>query len=76
MKVFEELNRPFRTENFEDNTIFFDFGKHAFAVFEVEIFSSGVQDITLAVGEASINGRVNRSPGGSLVYQEEKIRKW
>ena len=73
MKVFEELNRPFRTEIFEDNTIFFDFGKHSFAVFEVEIFSSGVQNITLAVGEDSVNGRVNRNPGGALVYQEEKI---
>ena len=73
MKIHEELNRPYRTEIFEDDTIFFDFGKHAFAVLEVEIFSEKAQNITLAVGEVSINGKIHRNPGGAKVYKVENF---
>ena len=53
---------------------FFDFGKHYFAVLEIEAETSQEQEITLAVGEVlNPDGQINREPGGSRIYQEQKV---
>ena len=54
---------------------FFDFGKHWFAVLEIEAETSQEREITLAVGEVlAPDGSISREPGGSRIYQEQKVR--
>ena len=53
---------------------FFDFGKHYFAVLEIEADAAETTEITLAVGEVlGADGKIERQPGGSRIYQEEKV---
>ena len=64
---------PVRTSGSAGNR-FFDFGKHYFAVLEIEAESAGPQEITLAVGEVlGEDGTIDREPGGSRVYQEQTV---
>ena len=73
MKKTEVLFTPVRTAGTPENR-FYDFGKHYFAILEIEAESDTAQDITLAVGDVEENGHIHRNPGGSRIYQEEKVR--
>ena len=54
---------------------FFDFGKHWFAILEIEADSDEERKVTLAVGEVlAADGKINRNPGGSRIYQEETVQ--
>ena len=64
---------PCRTENFGGD-LFFDFGRDAFAVLRIEAEAECGQEITLAVGEVLLSGRIHREPGGSRIYQEQTVR--
>lgn len=73
MKKMDAVFTPVRTAGMEGN-YFFDFGKHWFAVLEIEAETSQEQEITLAVGEVlTPDGQINREPGGSRIYQEQKV---
>ena len=64
---------PVKTSECSGNW-FFDFGKHYFAVLEIEAEASAKQEITLAVGEVlGPDGKLNREPGGSRIYQEQTV---
>ena len=54
---------------------FFDFGKHWFAVLEIEADADKEGEVTLAVGEVlAADGKIDRTPGGSRIYQEETVK--
>lgn len=54
--------------------LFFDFGKHYFAVLEIEAEVEKDQEITLAVGEMlAPDGRIEHNPGQFKTYQEQRI---
>ncbi|MBO4631804.1 MAG: hypothetical protein J5858_07765 [Lentisphaeria bacterium] len=73
MQKTDAIFSPVRTVE-SPGTCFYDFGKHWFAVLEIEFDASEAQEITLAVGEVTdFNGRIHRNPGGSRVYQEQNI---
>ena len=64
---------PVRTAETGGNW-FFDFGKHYFAVLEIEAEAAERQEITLAVGEVlGKDGKINREPGGWRIYQEQNV---
>ncbi len=73
MRKSDLLNLPVYSAEIAADNLFYDFGKHAFAVLEVEVDSPAAQEITLAVGEVLENDHINRDPGGSRVYQEEAV---
>lgn len=67
------LFSPHRTER-NGKDCFFDFGKHYFAVLEIEAETSSRQEIVLAVGEVlNPDGSICRDPGGSRIYQEQTV---
>ena len=65
-------NKPEDVKKFDDGSCFFDFGKHAFGLLEVVINSEKNQEVTISAGEVLTDGRINRAPGGSRIYHEEK----
>ena len=73
MKKTEKLIPPQRRTHPGEQTVFFDFGKHAFAILTAEVVSDKKQEIVLAVGEVLKEGRIHPEPGGSRIYQEEKF---
>ena len=73
MRKSDTLNLPVYSAEIAADNFFYDFGKHAFAVLEVEVDSPAAQEITIAVGEVLANDHINRDPGYSRVYQEEVI---
>ena len=73
MRKSDLLIVPVTSEKIADNVFFYDFGKHAFAVLEVEVESALPQNITLAVGEVADKKSINRDPGWSREYQEEVV---
>ena len=73
MKKTDALFGPVRVSGPSDD-LFFDFGKHYFAVLEIEVEAEKAQDITLAVGEMPApDGRIERQPGGARIYQEQTV---
>ena len=73
MKKADTYFTPVKTAGTADCR-FFDFGKHYFAVLEIEADAAEEQEITLAAGEVlAADGRIERQPGGSRIYQEEKV---
>lgn len=62
---------------FQDNPLadvcFYDFGRHAFALLELEVDCSIAHSIQIAVGEVCKDGRIQINPGGSRIYQEQTL---
>jgi hypothetical protein len=55
-------------------TWFIDFGKDAFAQLSLTLFGKAVSDTVLIhLGEAVKNGRINRTPGGTIRYSVYKL---
>ena len=48
----------------ESRVFFHDFGKAAFGTLELEISGIPGTEVEVALGEAAVSGRVNRTPGG------------
>lgn len=73
MKKTDIRISPIRISGAPDN-LFFDFGKHYFAVLEIEAEVEKAQEITLAVGEMlSPDGRIEHNPGMFKTYQEQTV---
>ena len=52
-----------------------DFGKASFGRLRINLYSdTGIDPVTIHLGEAQKNGRVNRTPGGSVRYSAYKIK--
>lgn len=52
-----------------------DFGKASFGRIRVNLYSeNGTDTVTIHLGEAQKNGRVDRAPGGSVRYAQYKIK--
>ena len=73
MQKVDILNTPVFSSTPEENVLFCDFGKHAFAVLEIEGECDTATEVTLSVGEVKTCGRINRAPGGSRIYQEQTV---
>lgn len=65
-----------------DGQIYFhDFGKAAFGTVEVELAGTAGTVVEIAIGEAAVDGRLNRFPGGFCCFKCGKItltspRQW
>lgn len=57
-----------------DGSYFYDFAKHAFGILALEIEADKDQEITIAVGDVAANEKIVREPGGSRIYQEQKLK--
>ena len=58
----------------ENNVYFIDFGQATFGQVTLSLFATGSQDtVTLHLGEAQKDGRVDRHPGGSIRYTSYRI---
>lgn len=53
---------------------FIDFGKAAFGRVRVSLFgNTGIDTVTIHLGEAQKEGRINRTPGGTIRYSAYKL---
>lgn len=56
------------------NTYFIDFGEATFGQLALSLFATGNHDtVTIHLGEAQLNGKVNRKPGGTVRYTSYRI---
>ncbi|MDR1518427.1 MAG: alpha-L-rhamnosidase [Dysgonamonadaceae bacterium] len=61
--------RAVKIENIAPNHYFLDFARDAFGRLRANLFSeNGTDTLTLHLGEAVKNGRINPSPGGTIRY--------
>lgn len=65
---------PVASKKLDDGDIFIDFGKAAFAALEIEYKAKKAETITVRVGEKLKDGRIDRKPGGTIKYQEIKLK--
>ncbi len=60
---------PLLINQIDEMHYFADFGKASFGRIRVNLFSdTGTDSVTIHLGEAKKNGRVDRSPGGTIRY--------
>lgn len=65
---------PLSIKRLNDNIYFADFGKASFGRLRINLYSdSGTDSVTIHMGEAFKEGRVNRSPGGSIRYSHYTV---
>ena len=67
-KIVKTKVRPVSRTINDDGSVFFDFGKDAFAQLEITVSSPADDSITVHLGEMSSGGKVCREPGGSVRY--------
>lgn len=66
---------PTRLVMVDENCYFADFGKASFGRLRVNLFSkTGTDSVHIHLGESMKNGRIDRSPGGSLRYSNYKVK--
>ncbi|MGV8093062.1 MAG: alpha-L-rhamnosidase C-terminal domain-containing protein [Mangrovibacterium sp.] len=66
---------PQIVKSFADTITFIDFGKDAFGRIRITLFGESASDtVTIHLGEAQKDGRINRSPGGTIRYASYKFR--
>jgi len=65
---------PVQIIQLKDDHSFIDFGKARFGRVRIILYSVGGSDtVTVHLGEALENGRINRNPGGSIRYEFFKV---
>lgn len=65
---------PELIESLSDTHTFVDFGKARFGQLRVKLFGESKSDtVTLHLGEAVKDGRINRNPGGNIRYEALKV---
>jgi alpha-L-rhamnosidase len=69
-----ELINPVAHKKLDDGSVFYDFGKAAFATLNVKHEVSSAETLTIRLGEKETDGRVDRNPGGLIRYQEVQLR--
>lgn len=66
---------PTRLVKVDENSYLSDFGKAAFGRLRVTLYSeSGTDSVLIHLGEAVKNGRVDRTPGGSIRYSRYMVK--
>jgi len=68
-----ELINPVAHKKLDDGSVFYDFGKAAFATLNVKYEVSSAETLTIRLGEKETDGRVDRNPGGLIRYQEVQL---
>ena len=56
-----------------DGSYFIDFGKAAFGTLELNYRAVEPETLTIHLGEKLLDGKIDRSPGGTIRYQEVKL---
>lgn len=65
---------PVKLNRVDETGYFADFGRASFGRMRINLFSeNGGDSVTLHLGEAEKNGRVYRSPGGTIRYSQYNI---
>jgi hypothetical protein len=66
---------PARLEKVNENTYLTDFGKDAFGRLRLNLYSeTGNDSVHIHLGEAMKNGRIDRSPGGTIRYSRYTVK--
>ncbi len=66
---------PVRIQKVHENTYFTDFGKASFGRVRLNLYSTtGTDSVDIHLGEAMKNGRIDRSPGGSIRYSHYRVK--
>lgn len=66
---------PARLEKVNKNTCFADFGKASFGRLRLNLYSeTGTDSVHIHLGEAKKNGRIDRSPGGTIRYSRYTVK--
>lgn len=67
--IQKEDDYPVLLNQLEDGVYFADFGKASFGRLRINLYSeTGTDNVAIHLGEAVENGRINRSPGGTIRY--------
>lgn len=70
----KEDNYPAFVKQLPGNLIFIDFGKDAFGRLKLNLPGKiRFDSLTIRLGEAQKNGRIDRNPGGTIRYSEYKL---
>lgn len=70
----KEDDYPVAMKRLNENTHIADFGKASFGRLRVSLYScTGTDTVTIHLGEAFKEGRVDRSPGGSIRYSRYTV---
>ena len=65
---------PIKINRIDEKHYFADFGKASFGRIRVNLYSdTGTDSVTLHLGEVVKEGKINRSPGGTIRYSQYKI---
>ena len=65
---------PVYVKSVSNAVSFIDFGKAAFGRLRLTLFGkNGYDSVTVRLGEAQKEGRINRAPGGNIRYSEYKV---
>ncbi len=64
---------PVLIRNINENNTFIDFGKAAFGRLRLTLSSSQTDTLIIHLGEATKDGRLNRTPGGTIRYTTCKL---
>ena len=71
----KEDGYPVSVKQLPGNVTFIDFGKDAFGRLKLILpGKTGADSITIRLGEAQKDGRIDRDPGGTIRYSEYKLR--
>jgi hypothetical protein len=66
---------PARLEKVNENTYLTDFGKDSFGRLRLNLYSeTGNDSVHIHLGEAMKNGRIDRSPGGTIRYSRYTVK--
>ncbi|OHX64491.1 alpha-L-rhamnosidase-related protein [Flammeovirga pacifica] len=66
--------KPTNVKALGDGGYFLDFGKDAFAALSFNYDVEEEKEITIRLGEKLLNDRIDQNPGGTIRYQELKIK--
>ncbi len=58
----------------DEGTCFMDFGKDAFGTLEINYTPKKNETLTIRLGEKLLDGKIDRKPGGTIRYQEVKLK--
>ena len=69
-----ERIKPVELKKLTDGTYFADFGKDAFATFEIDYKTEKSETLKIRLGEKLLESRIDRNPGGTIRFSEIKLQ--
>jgi arylsulfatase A-like enzyme len=69
-----ERIKPAEIKKNVDGSYFIDYGLHAFGTLELNYKPQAAETLTIRVGEKLLDGKIDRNPGGTIRYQEVKLK--